>query len=193
MKLSAIVFVAIGSTEARLSSLHHNKRRQALSAFPLYSQQCDRDEGPRVENDAETFGVGIKYHTNSPASPVLLANGECADPLKSACSLRNDPRLAYMEGPIDCGGNGFFCTVVEQDDWDPRELLDNLNFGYCNTTEAFDANNDYQEDGHCHGSDDDSAYYWVLRDHWFRQYVRAFGTLCAYTSATISHYFFVGI
>lgn len=171
MKLSILFLTIAGLSHARLSTSHNQGQRRALATFPLYSQQCDRDEGPRVENDAGTFGIGVKYHNESPAAPVLLANGECADPLKSACSLRNDPKLAYMEGPIDCGGNGFFCTVVEQEDWDPRELLDNLNFGYCNRTEAFDNSDDqYQEDGHCHGSDDDSAYYWVLRDHWFRQY-----------------------
>ncbi|KAL3939521.1 MAG: hypothetical protein SGBAC_005771 [Bacillariaceae sp.] len=168
MKLSALCLTLLGPSQARLFASQQN-HRQALATFPLYSQQCDRDEGPRVENDAETFGTSAKYHHDSQASPVLQSNGECADPLKGACSIRNDPKLAYMEGPIDCGGNGFFCTVVEQEDWEPRELLDNLNFGYCNRTEAFDGT-EFQEDGHCHGSDDDSAYYWVLRDHWFRQY-----------------------
>jgi len=140
-----------------------------VTSFPAYDQQCDKDDGPRFENDDATFGVGVKYHSGGSATAILSDGGECADPLKNACSIHNDNTMAYLEGPIDCGGNGFFCTVVEQSDWEPRELLRNYNFGYCNTTEAF-ASTDYEESGHCHGSDDDTAYYWLLRDHWFRQY-----------------------
>ncbi|CAJ1960660.1 unnamed protein product [Cylindrotheca closterium] len=188
MKLSVIFLTVLVPSHARLYASQQHRRQVlvalASTTFPLYSQQCDRDEGPRVENDADTFGSGVKYHNDSPAFPVLLSGGKCADPLKAACSIRNDPKLAYMEGPIDCGDNGFFCTVTEQDDWEPRELLDNLNFGYCNRTEAFDGT-EFQDDGHCHGSDDDSAYYWVLRDHWFRQYNGRLRCCCNWDSEEV--------
>ncbi|CAJ1960662.1 unnamed protein product [Cylindrotheca closterium] len=163
--------------------MHHTSREPSTKDMPP-QPVCDRDEGTRVENDADTFGSGVKYHDDSPAFPVLLSGEECADPLKAACSIRNDPKLAYMEGAIDCGDNGFFCTVTEQDDWEPRELLDNLNFGYCNRTKAFDGT-EFQDDGHCHGSDDDSAYYWVLRDHWFRQYNGRLRCCCNWDSEEV--------
>ena len=94
---------------------------------------------------------------------------ECAPKMQSACEARGDSKKAYIEGPPDCGGNGWYCRILIQDGWDPMTLVGDLNFGYCNTTEGF---NDpgYDQSGHCHGSDDDSTYYWWIRDHWYRGY-----------------------
>merc|ERR1712176_366523 len=47
--------------------------------------------------------------------------------------------------------------------------IGDLNFGHCNTTVSFD-DAGYDQDGHCHGSSDDSTYYWWMRDHWHRGY-----------------------
>lgn len=175
MKLVSLAFLSgLVTAYSRLF-----ETRQLLGTFPSYVQQCDNDDGPRFENDAMNFGNG-RYHTGGSATAVLQ-NGACAAPLQGACSSHNDNTQAYLEGPIDCGGNGFFCTVVEQDDWEPRELLRNANFGYCNSTEAF-ASHEYEADGHCHGSNDDSTYYWVLRDHWFRQYNGRMRCCCNWNS-----------
>ena len=61
--------------------------------WPLYSQQCRDDAGPPYADDEP----GIKYHAGSAAYPVL-ENGECAQPLQSACSSRPDFKTAYLEG-----------------------------------------------------------------------------------------------
>eukprot|EP00558_Chaetoceros_sp_UNC1202_P004941 CAMPEP_0197245802 /NCGR_PEP_ID=MMETSP1429-20130617/10472_1 /TAXON_ID=49237 /ORGANISM="Chaetoceros sp., Strain UNC1202" /LENGTH=312 /DNA_ID=CAMNT_0042706359 /DNA_START=62 /DNA_END=1000 /DNA_ORIENTATION=+ len=53
--------------------------------------------------------------------------------------------------------------------WPPINLVTDLNFGHCNTTNGFE-DAGYDQDGHCHGSSDDSTYYWWIRDHWHRQY-----------------------
>jgi hypothetical protein len=168
MKISfafASVFCSISVT-AHLTHLRGN--RQLQTAFPSYSQQSEDDAGPRFIDDGVTYGPDTKYHFGSPAAPVLK-NGERADPMKNACAERNDPKLAYLEGPISCGGNGWHCRILEDENWPQINLVGDFNFGYCNTTEGF---NEKESDrsGHCHGSDNDETYYWWVRDHWFRQY-----------------------
>jgi hypothetical protein len=134
------------------------------STYPEYSQQCRDDAGPPFVDDGTWT-----YHEGSQATPVLMDDGECAPKMQSACEARGDSKKAYIEGPPDCGGNGWYCRILIQDGWDPMTLAGDLNFGYCNTTEGF---NDpgYDQSGHCHGSDDDSTYYWWIRDHWYRGY-----------------------
>lgn len=161
-------FTSCYSTHGRLIGNVHPSRRSLQNTFPSYSQQCRDDAGPPFLDDEETFGPGRKYHYGSPAKPILK-NGKCADPLKSACDERNDAKLAYLEGPLQCGGNGWYCRIYEEPGWPQINLRGDFNFGDCNTAEGF---NDHGWDGsgHCHGSDDDSTYYWWIRDHWFRQY-----------------------
>eukprot|EP00193_Tetraselmis_chui_P005188 CAMPEP_0177767740 /NCGR_PEP_ID=MMETSP0491_2-20121128/9306_1 /TAXON_ID=63592 /ORGANISM="Tetraselmis chuii, Strain PLY429" /LENGTH=556 /DNA_ID=CAMNT_0019284415 /DNA_START=184 /DNA_END=1854 /DNA_ORIENTATION=+ len=92
---------------------------------------------------------------------------------------------AYMEGPINCGGKGFFCRMKEDHagieggvtGTPGDQLLNNRNYGYCvdraedrqinwNSLSRQPNNND----GHCHGSDIDASYIGVLHDHYYRPY-----------------------
>jgi len=130
--------------------------------FPPYSQQCRDDAGPPF-SDLPRFSAG------SAAIPILKAGGECAQPLRGACASRGDAKTAYLEGPLQCNGNGWHCRILVDDNWPPQNLISDLNFGYCNLTEAIE-DPGYDRSGHCHGSDDESTYYWWVRDHWYRQY-----------------------
>ena len=136
--------------------------------WPEYNQQCRDDAGPPYLDDSETFPNGGKYHDYSAAAPVLQ-NGECPDPLKGACTSRPSIKTAFLEGPISCGDRGWYCRIMPDEKWPPLNLLGDVNFGHCNTTDNFeDAGAD--QDGHCHGSSKDNTYYWWIRDHWFRGY-----------------------
>jgi len=119
-------------------------------------------------DDLSTYGSGNRYHDGSPAVAVLNGNGSCPDPLEAACSTK-EPTAAFLEDPIDCGDQGWYCRILEEPGWDPVNLVGDFNFGYYNTTEGF-AEKEYDQSGHCHGSDRDETYYWWVRDHWFRQY-----------------------
>jgi len=134
--------------------------------WPEYSQQCQDDAGPPFVDD----DPNEKYHYGSSAYPVLW-NGQCAQPLQNACILHGDAKTAYLEGPISCGDNGWYCRIFsdEENGWDNINLIGDFNFGQCNSEEAFD-DPGYDRDGHCHGSSYDNTYYWWIRDHWFRQY-----------------------
>jgi len=134
--------------------------------FPSYSQQCSDDAGPPFVDDEESFGPGGKYHDDSPATPVLTDSGECATPIKAACDSGIPTKQAYIEGPIECNGNGWYCRILVDPNWPPMNLIGDLNFGYCNSTEFADTD----QSGHCHGSDDEATYYWWMRDHWHRGY-----------------------
>jgi hypothetical protein len=115
-------------------------------------------------DDSETFG-NKKYHDDKPATAV----GDCPDPLKGACASK--PKLeAFLEGPVDCGGRGWFCRILEEPGWNPVALTSDVNFGYCNTTEGYE-DEGWDKSGHCHGSDADETFYWWVRDHWHRGYV----------------------
>ena len=157
------------------SNLRATNERELQNVFPLYNQQCRDDAGPPFLDDSETFG-NRKYHNGKPAFAV----GDCPDPLKGACATKPKTE-AFLEGPIDCGGKGWFCRILEEPDWPNIMLNTDVNFGYCNTTEGFnDAG--FDRSGHCHGSDSDETFYWWVRDHWHRQYVRPslFSSLCHY-------------
>jgi len=150
--------------------------------WPLYNQQCQDDAGSPFLDDEEIYPGGF-YHDNSAASPVLLSNGECAVPMQDACSQRPTPKVAYLEGPIDCGDNGWYCRIMPDDDWEPINLTSDLNFGHCNTTNGFD-DDGYDNDGHCHGSSVDDTYYWWIRDHWNRQYNGRLRCCCGWYEGT---------
>lgn len=136
--------------------------------WPLYNQQCLDDAGSPFPDDAETYGTNGFYHDKSAAYPVLQ-DGKCPAPLEQACEDRPTYKAAFLEGPIDCGDNGWYCRIIPDDNWPPINLIADLNFGHCNTTQAFE-DAGYDKDGHCHGSSVDSTYYWWVRDHFFRQY-----------------------
>eukprot|EP00873_Tetraselmis_striata_P033561 jgi/Tetstr1/453825/TSEL_040776.t1 len=115
-----------------------------------------------------------------PAVPATDA-GEpmCPDPLRDAegnpsCTPKDGESQdqafvrAFMEGPINCGGKGFFCRMKEDHAGIDRgvtgtpgdQLLANRNFGYCvdrTVDRQIDWNNLSRQpnnnDGHCHGSD----------------------------------------
>mmetsp|Transcript_62 Transcript_62/g.150 ORF Transcript_62/g.150 Transcript_62/m.150 type:complete len:255 (-) Transcript_62:547-1311(-) len=136
--------------------------------WPEKNQQCADDAGPPYLDDKP----GKKYHDVYPkVSPVLLPDGSCADPLKEACGaeMHGDAKTAYLEGPVSCNNEGWYCRITEQEGWRPMNLKGDLNFGHCNSTASFD-DDATDADGHCHGSSVDNTYYWWIRDHFFRQY-----------------------
>ena len=137
----------------------HNNIARAEINWPLYSQQCRDDAGPPYLDDEGTYNGG-KYHDGSAAYPVLQ-DGQCANPMKKACESRPSFKTAYLEGPIDCGDKGWYCRIYndESNGWPSFVLNGDLNFGNCNTTEAFE-DVGFDQDGHCHGSSHDSTYYW---------------------------------
>jgi hypothetical protein len=147
---------------------------QASAPFPPYSQMCQDDAGPPFVDDDETFGPGGKYHDGSAAYPILVGAGtnQCPSPLEAACSSRG-PKTAYLEGPIDCGGKGWYCRILPDPDFAGINLAGDYNAHHCNNTEAPD-------DLHCHGGSVDETYYWWVRDHWFRQYNGRLRCCCGY-------------
>eukprot|EP00521_Asterionellopsis_glacialis_P017058 CAMPEP_0195292096 /NCGR_PEP_ID=MMETSP0707-20130614/8610_1 /TAXON_ID=33640 /ORGANISM="Asterionellopsis glacialis, Strain CCMP134" /LENGTH=412 /DNA_ID=CAMNT_0040352487 /DNA_START=50 /DNA_END=1289 /DNA_ORIENTATION=+ len=154
-----------GILAAYLTVLLSQKKASGQS-FPPYSQQCQDDAGPPFVDDSETFGSDGRFHDNSEAWPVLVGpNGDqCPTPLANACATRGDAKTAYLEGPIDCNGNGWHCRILQDENFNGGILNTDLNFVYCNRTD------ETPDEGHCHGSADESTYYWWVRDHWFRQY-----------------------
>ena len=136
--------------------------------WPLYDQQCRDDAGTTYGDDAEIYGPNGYYHDNSAATPILQ-DGKCPGPLEQACKDRPTEKAAFMEGPIDCGDQGWYCRIMPDENWPSINLIGDLNFGHCNTTDGFD-DAGYDGDGHCHGSSVDNTYYWWVRDHFFRQY-----------------------
>eukprot|EP00873_Tetraselmis_striata_P044829 jgi/Tetstr1/465093/TSEL_009821.t1 len=132
--------------------------------------------------------------------PVVPADEQgqpaCPEPLKDAegnpsCTPKDGESQdqafvrAFMEGPINCDGKGFFCRMKEDHagidggvtGTPGDQLLANRNFGYC-VDRAVDREIDWNnlsrqpnnDDGHCHGSDLDIAYIGVLHDHYYRPY-----------------------
>jgi len=136
--------------------------------WPEYDQFCRDDAGPPYLDDEGTFPGGGKYHDTSQAVPILV-NGQCAPKMRKACNQRPNIRTAYFEGPLDCGGDGWFCRIMPDENWKPQNLIADLNFGHCNTTDGIE-DAGFDRDGHCHGSADDNTYYWWMRDHYHRAY-----------------------
>lgn len=150
--------------------------------WPEYSQQCRDDAGPPFLDDSESFNGG-KYHDGSAATPVLPSDGSCPTPLKTACSNRPSIKTAYIEGPIDCGNQGWYCRIFKEPGWPTVNLVGDYNFGQCNTTENFE-DGGTDKDGHCHGSSKDNTYYWWIRDHWHRAYNGRVRCCCGWGEGT---------
>lgn len=125
--------------------------------------------------------------------PHLNSDSSCPGPLAPACETYVEEGLsaedaalkAFMEGPVDCGGLGFFCLMSQ----DPAgvdggmtgtpgdQFINNRNVGFC-----VDRDEDRQinwndlsrqpnnNDAHCHGSEFDTSYEGVLNDHYYRPY-----------------------
>jgi hypothetical protein len=83
-------------------------------------------------------------------------------------------RSAFLDGPIQCGGKGWFCRILRQDDWKNKDGFQDSNFAQCNTENP----DEHDESGHCHGSDADDTYGWWVRDHWFRGYAGSLHCCC---------------
>ena len=127
------------------------------------AQHCRHDAGPPWGDDEENFGSKA-YFANTPAYP----HGVCPAPLAAACAAKGK-KAAFLDGPVDCGGKGWFCRIMPQAGWRNPDFDDN-NFAHCNVRDA----DERDDQGHCHGSDQDDTYGWWVRDHWFRGYA---GTL----------------
>ena len=129
---------------------------------------CRDDAGPPWNDAARpspgrarSFDAGARRRPRSPAG------GECPAPLKAACDAKG-AKAAHLDGPVDCGGDGWFWRILDQPVWRNREY-DDRNFAYCNASDA----DERDDDGHCHGGSDDSTYGWWIRDHYFRGYAGA--------------------
>ena len=136
---------------------------------------------------------GKKYHDGSKAT-IVLQDGKCPSPLEGACNSRSTQKTAYIEGPIDCGDQGWYCRIMPaapEDNWPPLALAGDVNFGHCNSTDAFD-DAGFDRDGHCHGSDKDNTYYWWVRDHWHRQYNGHLRCCCGWAEDTSDTPMFAG-
>ena len=131
------------------------------------SQQCADDAGPPWGDDEETF-PGKRYHDGTPATAVE----PCPEPLAGACASKG-AKAAYLDGPVDCGGAGWFCRIMPQAGWSNPDFDDN-NFARCSLPNA----DERDDDGHCHGSDVDDTYGWWVRDHWFRGYAGTLTCCC---------------
>jgi len=159
--------------------------------WPEYNQFCRDDAGPAYLDDDETFPNGGKYHDGSPAI-AILQDGECAEPLKQACSDRPTKKTAYIEGPIACGDKGWYCRIrPDPENWPTENLLGDVNFGHCNTTDAFKGWG-YDQDGHCHGSSKDNTYYWWMRDHWHRRYNGQLRCCCGWADDSSANPMYAG-
>jgi len=121
-------------------------------------------------DDHETYPAGTRYHTGTPAF-----GASCTPPISAACSSKG-ALAGHLDGAVDCGGLGWFCRIMEQPGWVNPQFNDN-NFAHCNSSTADQRDND----GHCHGSDNDSTYGWWVRDHWFRGYAGTLHCCCDWT------------
>eukprot|EP00931_Biecheleriopsis_adriatica_P121364 TRINITY_DN96448_c0_g1_i1.p1 TRINITY_DN96448_c0_g1~~TRINITY_DN96448_c0_g1_i1.p1 ORF type:complete len:554 (+),score=64.73 TRINITY_DN96448_c0_g1_i1:75-1736(+) len=151
----------------------------AMGGFPdKPNQQCQDDAGPLWVDDGPTA-----YYEGFPNAPVLPASGKCPAPLSSAC-MRKGALAAHMDGPVDCGGKGWFCRITDQPDHrmpGAGSSFPDSNFASCNQDLR---EGDHDEDGHCHGSDVDDTYGWWVRDHWHRNYAGKLKCCCDW-NATI--------
>ena len=93
------------------------------------AQHCRHDAGPPWADDEENFG-NKAYFDGSPAA----AKGDCPAPLAAACSAKGK-KAAFLDGPVDCGGKGWFCRIMPQAGWVNPDFDDN-NFAMCNARDA---------------------------------------------------------
>jgi hypothetical protein len=122
-----------------------------------YSQQCTDDAGSAWQDDGEIY-PNKHYWSGSPAKPQLPSNGKCPPPLAASCA-RKGAKAAYLDGPINCGGKGFFCRIMPQADWvnsDAKpmahekasfhlKVFKEANFYHCNTTSMTEPTNNQMQ------------------------------------------------
>ena len=80
------------------------------------AQHCRHDAGPPWRDDDENFGNNKAYFDGTPASP----KGDCPAPLAAAC-VSKGKKAAFLDGPVDCGGKGWFCRIMPQAGWRNRQ------------------------------------------------------------------------
>lgn len=144
----------------------------AMGAFPDGpNQQCHDDAGPPWTDDGP-----VAYYVGFPNAPLLPSSGECPAPLSAACAEKG-ALPAHLDGPVDCGGKGWFCRIFDQPDHRMPGVrggsFPDSNFASCNQSET-----EHDLDGHCHGSDVDDTYGWWIRDHWHRNYAGRLKCCC---------------
>lgn len=139
------------------------------------NQQCADDAGPPWLDDGPTA-----YYVGYPNDPVLPPSGECPAPLSAACASKGT-LAAYLDGPVDCGGQGWFCRITDQ----PDHRAPGVTSGFpdCNYASCNQSDSDHDQDGHCHGSDIDGVYGWWIRDHWHRNYAGYLKCCCDWTAS----------
>lgn len=121
------------------------------------NQQCRDDAGPAWVDDVSHFAANTRYHTGSPACAQVDSTGACPSPLAAACATKG-AKAAFLEGPVNCGGQGWYCRILPQSGWNDDKT--DSNFNHCNITSRMSGYNDAEapnEDGHCHGSDQDGV------------------------------------
>jgi len=165
-----------------------------------YSQQCTEDAGPAWSDDGQTY-PNKHYWSAHPSKPQLPNSGSCPAPLAASCA-RKGIKAAHLDGPIDCGGKGFFCRIMPQTDWvnsDAKPMMGEkasfhlkvfkeANFYHCNTTSKTEAEKEQghpHSQGHCHGGITDEIYGWWTRDHFFRGYAGTLHCCCDYKGGTV--------
>lgn len=163
-------------------------RREQAGLFPEGpSQQCRDDAGPPWSDDVAGqpyYGPPMRNRAVDPNNlPVL--DDRCPPPLEGACEAKG-ALAAHMEGPVDCGGRGWFCRITEEADHrqpgiQPGSFPDS-NFVHCNHSSSDEPWQD--TDGHCHGSDVDNVYPWWIRDHWHRNYAGRLKCCCDLAATT---------
>lgn len=138
------------------------------------NQQCRDDAGPPWVDDGD-----VAYYVGWPNRPILPASGECPAPLAGACETKTK-LAAYMDGPIDCGGKGWFCRIFNTDYHEAPGGFADSNYASCNQ-----ADTNHDRDGHCHGSDVEDTYGWWVRDHWHRNYAGKVKCCCDWEGGTV--------
>jgi len=143
------------------------------------NQQCRDDAGPPWTDDGKTA-----YYVGFSAKPKLLGNGACPLPLRSSCEKKG-ALAAFHDGPVNCGGKGWFCIITRQKGHRNPEVKANKDgtFPFPDSNFAFCPQNDHDRDGHCHGSDEDDVYGWWVRDHWHRNYAGKVKCCCGWESS----------
>ena len=79
--------------------------------------------GPHFVDDEQTYGTEEKCHDGSTAYSQLLEDGSCTKPLQGACASRDSKKNAYLEGPIDRGGNGWYCRICNEEEKDGQTSI----------------------------------------------------------------------
>ena len=59
-------------------------------------------------------------------------------------------RAAFLDGPVQCGGRGWFCRILEQDDWKHSEGFQDSNFAHCKD-EGFGEPDEHDKSGKAGG------------------------------------------